>query len=137
MFYKELACFILFSYQCSLVSLISYLCQRLLHYISCFLLCQQLFSTFFDLFFSSFEEGFKLHLFKFLLLACSATLPTIHLGSRKVNNIFSKKSKRAKLPKPLPFSSHFYSFLSIAIILSRIPRHCYNFLLHKYHLSIP
>ena len=71
MFFKELACFILFSYQCSSAVLI------------CFVpaLSKKALET--------------QHCFSFLLLPCSATLDNIPFMSKKVNTIFKFFPKKA------------------------------------------
>ena len=76
---KNFACFILFSYQCSSVLLISCLHQQLLYIITCCFICQQLFSTFFRLIFALSTKALKIRrFFSCSLLPCSATLDNIH-----------------------------------------------------------
>ena len=96
MFFKELfAWYILFSYQCSFVLLITR-SRQLCYNIMCCFLCQQLFSTFFDFVFALSTKALKTHqCFVDLLLPCSTTLVNIHLGLTKVNNIFKNISKKA------------------------------------------
>ena len=110
MFFKELlhVC-ILFSYQCSLVLLITH-SRQLLYNIMCCFLCQQLFSTFFNSFSLFQRRPLKLAVFSCLLLPCSATLVNIHLPSTKVNNILQNIFKRASRPIRTIFLSFFVHY---------------------------
>ena len=111
MFFKELACFILFSYQCSFVLLITR-SRQLCYNIMCCFLCQQLFSTFFDFVFALSTKALKTHQhFVDLLLPCSTTLVNIHPRSTKVNNIFQNIFKKALWPIRTISRSFFVHFV--------------------------
>ena len=96
MFFKELlhVC-ILFSYQCSLVLLITH-SRQLLYNIMCCFLCQQLFSTFFQLVFALSKKALKTRCFS-VVCCCRVQQPWIiyTLPPTKVNNNLQTFSKLA------------------------------------------
>ena len=121
MFFKELACFILFSYQCSFAVLICFVCDSFV-IISCAAFFVNNFFQLFLILFSLFQRRLLklISVFVDLLLPCSATLVNIHLTSTKVNIIFKNIFKKAFWPMRTIYHSffmHFVHFYSSNIIL--------------------
>ena len=90
MFFKELACFILFSYQCSSAALIYFVRDSFI-ILSCVAFFVNNFFQLFLILFSLFQRRLLklINVFVDLLLPCSATLDTIHLSIDKSQQYFS------------------------------------------------
>ena len=115
---KNFACFILFSYQCSFAALMSCTHQRLFYIITCCFICQQLFSTFFDLFSLFQRRPLKHPAFSVvLLLPCSATSDNIHPLGDKSQQHFTKFFQTGRINKIHNFRLGICGFCTITIYL--------------------
>ena len=96
MFFKELACFILFSYQCSSTALI-YFIRDSFYILSCVTFFVNNFFQLFLTLFSLFQRRLLKLVFILLICCCRVQQPWIlyTLVSTKVNNIFQTFSKMA------------------------------------------
>ena len=118
MFFKELACFILFSYQCSsLVLLINLLLSNsnILSCVFCFV------NNFFDLF-SLFQRRLLKQTAILLLfsLPCSATLDNIHPTYDKSQHYFFIFLRTDILTNSYNYTSAFYALCTILIVFYQL-----------------
>ena len=116
MFFKELfAWYILFSYQCSLVLLIGCLPQQLLHIIMSLSICQQLFSTFFQLIFALSKKALKTRCFS-VVCCCRVQQPwLIYTCIQQKSTIFLKIFSKRQLDQYAQFSFLFLCTLYTSI----------------------
>ena len=122
MFFKELlhVC-ILFSYQCSLVLLITH-SRQLLYNIMCCFLCQQLFSTFFQLVFALSKKALKTCCFSVVCCCRVQQLWLIYTCLQQKSTIFYKIFLKGQVDQSAQFFFHFLCTMHNMKQAQKIPR---------------
>ena len=122
MFFKELFACLLFSYQCSLAVLLSCARQQLAYIIMCCFLCQQLFSTFFQLVFALSKKALKTRCFS-VVCCCRVQQPwLIYTCLQQKSTIFYKIFSKGQVDQSAQFFFHFLCTMHNMKQAQKIPR---------------
>ena len=124
MFFKELACFILFSYQCSFA--VRFVCNSFIILSCVSFFVNNFFQLFFDLIFALSKKALKTY--RFLLVCCCVVQQPwlIYTHNQQKSTLFFKIFPKGHFDQYAQFNPKFLCILYTTTVQSRILHHFHN-----------